>query len=282
VLGLGTAWALLRRPWLGFAGAWFFLILAPTSSFVPIRDLAFEHRMYLPLAAVVVAVVMVVHWLVALCWARFGTRPGALREVSACLLAVVTVALGLRTLVRNLDYRTPVAMWTSVVKVRPQHARGHQNLGFELSNLGQSEPAIEQFRQAVDLDPGFTEAQHCLGRELAVAGQPAQSIPYLQEAVRLDPNHDRAQTNLGIALAELGRLDEAVSHYRRALEIKPRSAGTYYALGAALLRQQKVPEAMRAFEEALRINPRQRQARQVLDSIRSAQTQPAPPDAPIP
>jgi len=53
-----TAWGLIRRSWLGFAGAWFFLILAPTSSFIPIRDPAFEHRMYLPLAAVVAVVLI--------------------------------------------------------------------------------------------------------------------------------------------------------------------------------------------------------------------------------
>jgi hypothetical protein len=48
----GTIWALIRYPAAGFLGACFFLILAPTSSFVPVTDAAFEHRMYLPLAAV--------------------------------------------------------------------------------------------------------------------------------------------------------------------------------------------------------------------------------------
>ena len=49
-----TLWALRRAPALGFLGAWFFLILAPTSSFVPIiTEVAAERRMYLPLAAVV-------------------------------------------------------------------------------------------------------------------------------------------------------------------------------------------------------------------------------------
>ena len=62
LLGL-TVWALVKRPALGFLGATFFLILAPTSSFVPIRDAAFEHRMYLPLAALVTLVVLGVYWL---------------------------------------------------------------------------------------------------------------------------------------------------------------------------------------------------------------------------
>ncbi len=42
----GTVLALIRWPWVGFWGAWFFLILAPTSSIMPIADVAFEHRRY--------------------------------------------------------------------------------------------------------------------------------------------------------------------------------------------------------------------------------------------
>ena len=53
-----TLWCLIRKPWLGFLGLWFFLILAPTSSFIPIKDMMFEHRMYLPLAAIVVLLVV--------------------------------------------------------------------------------------------------------------------------------------------------------------------------------------------------------------------------------
>ena len=53
-----TFWATVRWPAWSFVAAWFFLILAPTSSVLPLRDLAFEHRMYLPLAAVVDGVVI--------------------------------------------------------------------------------------------------------------------------------------------------------------------------------------------------------------------------------
>ena len=55
ILGLlsATIWAWRRSPAIGFLGVWFFLILAPSSSFIPIADLAFEHRMYLSSAAVI-------------------------------------------------------------------------------------------------------------------------------------------------------------------------------------------------------------------------------------
>ncbi len=70
-----TLWSLYRKSWVGFWGAWFFLILAPTSSILPIADLAFEHRMYLPLAAVVVVAVVGGHGLLESLFATVG-HPG--------------------------------------------------------------------------------------------------------------------------------------------------------------------------------------------------------------
>ena len=61
VVGLlgATVWAFRRRPEVGFLGAWFFLILGPTSSILPsLGEVAAERRMYLPLAAVVTMVVV--------------------------------------------------------------------------------------------------------------------------------------------------------------------------------------------------------------------------------
>ena len=69
ILLAATIWALVRRPVWGFAGAAFFLVLAPTSSIMPIKDLAFEHRMYLPLAALVATVVLAAY--------RIGQDAGA-------------------------------------------------------------------------------------------------------------------------------------------------------------------------------------------------------------
>src|SRR4029077_19247678 len=75
----GTALAFRRLPLIAFWGAWFFLILAPTSSVLPISDLAFEHRMYLPLAAIVVLVVVGAHEALGWVLGRLGT-PAPLRH----------------------------------------------------------------------------------------------------------------------------------------------------------------------------------------------------------
>ena len=96
-----TLWGIWRRPAIGFFGTWFFLCLAPTSSLIPIVDLSFEHRMYLPLAAVAAATV-VGHYELLRLGLRHGERPVAEpRWQIACLMGVMICCLGALTVRRR-------------------------------------------------------------------------------------------------------------------------------------------------------------------------------------
>ncbi len=106
---VATALALWRRPAVGFLGAWFFVILAPSSSFVPLTTQTIaEHRMYLPLAALVVATVLGLS-----VWT--GRRIGWAG-------AIVALALGALTVRRNRDYRTEESIWADTVAKRPRQS----------------------------------------------------------------------------------------------------------------------------------------------------------------
>jgi hypothetical protein len=108
----GTIWALVRRPVLGFVGAWFFLILAPSSSFIPlITQTVAEHRMYLSLAAVI---------------AGFGF--GFVRRYGAWalwFLAVLIPVLAGATMARLADYRDAITIWTDTTTHAPNHIARH-------------------------------------------------------------------------------------------------------------------------------------------------------------
>jgi len=294
-LALGTAWACVRTRPVGFLGAWFFIILAPTSSVIPIRDLAFEQRMYLPLAAVVALVVAGAYalgrrWTSAAA-ARAGVPAGVPASVPAGVLAgvLVTGALGYATLDRNRDYRSELSIWSDTVRKRPLNAGAHLNLGAALEAVGRLDEAREHTQRAVRLNPGSAEAKNNLGCLLARQGDPSAAVALLSEAVRLDPEYAAAQYNLGNVLYQAGRMAEAEAHYRRALEIRPtyvdamrslgrvlRAAGrlteatecyrqilrlvpqdaeTHYALGAALLRAGRLNEALASFRTAVQLDP---------------------------
>lgn len=116
--------AYFRWPRVAFLGLAFFLTLAPTSSFIPIRDLAFEHRMYLPLAPLSAMFVLGWHGL----FAGIAPNSRSLRLLSHAVILFAAVALGTRTIYRNSDYLDPVLLWRKVQQVAPHNDRARVNI----------------------------------------------------------------------------------------------------------------------------------------------------------
>jgi hypothetical protein len=134
-----TAWTAYRRPEWGFLFGWFFLILAPTSSVVPIVDLAVEHRMYLPLAAVVALLVMVAYHALHTLLTRFAgdqvDRSIVARLVPAALLLALVAVLASRTALRNEDYHSSLSIWQDTLHKRPQNRRAEVNVRIAIEEL---------------------------------------------------------------------------------------------------------------------------------------------------
>jgi tetratricopeptide (TPR) repeat protein len=268
LLGL-TGWALVRRPAAGFAGAAFFIILAPTSSVLPLDDLAFEHRMYLSLALAVVLAVMLGHTVRI----RLTSRsPQWVRwAVPAVAVGLAAGILGVRTYVRNDDYRTALSIWEATARACPGNARAHTNLGvyrmaaYTLSgNPADLDEAMRRHREALRLKPDSAEVHCDLAAALVKQGQTDEAIAHYQEALRLKPDYADAHSNLGVALVKQGQTEEAIRHYEEALRLKPDFAEAHYNLGIALYDQGQTDEAIRQYEEALRLRPDHAEARYTL------------------
>ena len=166
-----TVWLLVRRRCVAFLGVWFFVILAPTSSFIPIKDLAFEHRMYVPLAAVVTLVVLGTYRVLRAMVERRRLPSGAARVIRIVLpIAVAGVFCGL-TAARNLDYRTPLAMWSDVAEKRPNSARAWYNKALALRQEGRFEESIAPLERAAELAPKMWLVHDHLGQSYAQSGR---------------------------------------------------------------------------------------------------------------
>jgi protein O-mannosyl-transferase len=238
----GTVIALRRWHAIGFLGVWFFAILAPSSSVVPVSTQTMaEHRMYLPLAAVVTLVVMGIY-------ALLGRR-------GVVVFLMLAVGLGYLTAQRNEDYRTELSIWSDTVGKCPDNARAHTNLGLALLRAGQLPQAIAQDEEALRIRPHYARAHYNLGLVLWQAGQLREAIAEYQEAVRIDPDFVEAHVNLGIALSQVGSNQDALVHFMKALRLRSDSPEVHSNLGFFLLQSGKLPEAVEHFEQALRINP---------------------------
>ncbi len=257
-----TVFALLRRSAWGFAGAWFFLILAPSSSILPIvTEVAAEHRMYLPLAAIDAAMVACVH-MAGVCFRGRLLPPGPrtamiARIATASLVTAVVATLGYLTARANTDYHSEVGMWRDVVAKRPDNHVALHSLGHALDRRDETDEAISWYRKALRANPDYPAAHNNLGSVLMEKGEIEAAIGELEEAIRLEPDYAQAHGNLGVAYAKLGKLDPAVAFLDKAtrLEHNFSQADCHYNLGLTLVQRGGPGDedrAIQAFEATIR------------------------------
>jgi protein O-mannosyl-transferase len=250
ILSLLISLALLgskRCPSLGFLGVWFFLILAPTSSVVPIASQPMaENRTYLPLAAIVTLGVIGLYALAG--------RKGLLVTIPA-----LAITLGVLTSRRNSDYRSEFVIWSDTVLKCPGNARAQDNLGGFLGNMpGRLPEAIVHYEAALKIDPEDAEAHNNLGTALeTIPGRLPDAIAHYEAALLIRSDFVEAHYNLGSVLARVpGRLPDAIAHFEAALKINPGVAEAHLSLGNALLETGGHDrEARDQFETALRLRP---------------------------
>lgn len=262
-----TLWGLWRRSCWAFLGSWFFLVLAPTSSVIPIVNAAVaENRAYLPSVAVVSGVVIAL----ALILPRKAAR-------------LVYVALGTTaawaTHERNLDYADAITLWTDTVEKAPDNPRAHGQLGLALYAQGHAEAALRHYREALRMNP--EGAPHHTGIGVILAQMPGgleAAQRHLSEALRLRPNEAEAHANLGAVLGMIGRdLAKAEWHLREALRLSPDDPGTWFLWGEfAERRRFDLPEARRAYQESLRRRSGFSPALQALQRVEALLAPPAP------
>jgi protein O-mannosyl-transferase len=211
VLVLSTLIGLRRRPALGFLGVWFLATLAPSSSVVPVvTQTIAEHRMYLPLAAVLALVVLAIY--------RWLGRAG----VFVC--AAAALACGVLTSARNEQYCSAVALWGDTVAKRPDNARARNALGLALAGAGRRSDAVEQLEQAARLEPQAPEIRNNLANRLAQVGRLAEALEQIDTGLQLAPDLAEAHDSKGDILALQGRWPEARDSYATALQLKPELA----------------------------------------------------------
>lgn len=276
LLGLATLIALWRMPRLGFLGFAFFVILSPTSSFAPRPDCAFEHRMYLPLAAVVAAAVF--------CFYEIAERLHSRRAppVAAVLAGVAVVLLAGMTHFRNRVYLSEEAVWQDVLKQYPNHLRAYQNLASLAYETARYDEALAFCEEIFKRVPDFaafarsellaaegtahgarlfkqafqwTLAMNTAGLCLRAQDRLEEARRSFETALRIAPGNFRAAHNLAACLFRLGRSDAAVAQWRKLLKRRPDDPDVHRALGEASLAGGDMAAAVAYYERTLEIDP---------------------------
>jgi tetratricopeptide (TPR) repeat protein len=198
-----------------FGIAWFFLALLVESSVIPIADVMYEHRAYLPSVGILVAATTAI--------AAIARRLPRLDPGRATALAggAAALVLAVATVARNGVWRNDVALWSDAARGSPRKARPALNLGTALAVSGRADLGVPALRQAVALEPTSAYARAQLGVALLVVGRVPEGEAELREALRLSPDDPEVLYNLATWLWTSGRRDEAGLLFERFVRVAP-------------------------------------------------------------
>jgi tetratricopeptide (TPR) repeat protein len=208
---------------------WFFITISVESSVIPLKDIIFEHRVYLPS----VGFFMALTGLIGAGMERWGSRAAYAKKTLLYVLLTVMLVLSGATYARNTVWKDSIRLWEDAVEGSPNKARPHLNLGNAYKAQGRIDEAIKEY----------------------------------QIALKLDPDSFALHNNLGLAHAAQGRINEAINEYQIVLKLNPDSVKTHYNLGLAYLGRGRSDDAVKEFKIALKIKPDYAQAGQMLDFL---------------
>jgi tetratricopeptide (TPR) repeat protein len=279
VFGLAALLALAAAAWrwrrsfpLASYGFFAWLVLmAPTSSFLPIQDPVAERRLYFGMLGLLLVVVDLL--------GRVKVRN--LRAVVACLCAVL-LAEAAATCGRAAVWADDLALWKDTVEKSPDKARDRFHLAFAYYAAGRNEAAIAEFQRATQLGTGYVKADMLLDWGLAYANlhQTAQAIAKLREAAALLPTA-HVYSQIGMVYGQAGDWEPALDALDQAERLDPSWKFTYFYRGLVYYKTGQFDAAVHEYHRALSIDPTFQMA---FDGLREAQAalRAIPPPRPQP
>ena len=141
------------------------------------------------------------------------------------------------------------------VKLAPERALFHANLGETYRGLARLDEAVASLRRALALQPDFPAALTSLGVALAAQHRTEEAQVCFQRALALRPNAAETHNHLGNVYKEQGLFGQAIACYRQAIALRPNFTDAYNELGNCLRVQRKFAEALVAYQQALALNP---------------------------
>ena len=261
VLGLWV-WALCtrRNAW-ALAGAIYLVGFSVTANvLVPTGTIMGERLAYLPSAGFCL--------LIALVWIRLEScKP----RIARVLFAILVVALGTRTVVRNRDWRDNFTLYTAAVRAVPGSAKMHADLGTEYLKRDQLYAARTEFQTALRIFPDFSEAMENYGIVEGGMGQDQEARQLLQKALSLTAqgsmDHDFMAVNLATQLMKMGENDDALKLLNQTISEFPGYAWAWSNRAVIRYRHGEVAAARTDAEAAVQLDPANTQAQNLLRAL---------------
>jgi len=242
----GGVWALapglVRRRLRALLMLWFLGQLALESSVVPL-ELAYEHRLYLPVLAPLAGL------------AYLALVPGRSQRARVCLLLGLILLFGADTYLRNRTWSDPLRLWRDSVAKSPDEPRAWANLGKIYRNRKELGPALWAYQQAERVDPKNTDVLLNLSGLYSQLNLDDRALEAAERAVALKPQNPQVLLAMGEAASEAGQAQAALTWFLRAREISPADPQVLEKLGNQYLDLDQPEPARALFEKIRELDP---------------------------
>jgi protein O-mannosyl-transferase len=204
------AWRMRKRYGLAVFGLITFAVfLLPTSSIVPIQDLAAERRMYVPLVGLLIVLTDVL--------SRVKPSVG----ITAGLVAALLIGSAL-TYDRAKIWGSDIAFWTDTVKQSPEKARGYTHLTYAYVRARRCSDAIGVAERAKEPIRNTPELLGMLGHAYACEHRMVEAVQAFERAVKVSPSVGRLLA-LAAVYRQAGREWDADAAEQQALRYPPKT-----------------------------------------------------------
>ena len=251
---------------------WFFIALAVESSVIPIVDVIFEHRVYLPS----VGFFMALSTAVVLAVDRLAVRRPQVAGITFIALLLVAVSLATATFMRNMVWQDETTLWQDVAAKSPDKSRPWNNLAYAYLKKHQPKKAISALIRSIDISPGHPDAWNNIGIALGQLGTYAGRYSPTYELFDASAGMNAAYqnewfalgyNNLGLAYDSLGQLADSIDNFEKSIAMNPRLSEAHYNLGLAYAASKETQKATEQYVILKSLNPEF--AAKLLKAVRS-------------
>ncbi|MGP8093758.1 MAG: tetratricopeptide repeat protein [Candidatus Sulfotelmatobacter sp.] len=148
-----------------------------------------------------------------------------------------------------------IEQWRQALQLDPDDAMAHFSLAVSLSGNNQESEAVAEYRKACALDPHRAAWFDHFAVSLALTGDPDAAVANWQKSLTLDPSNAKAEMEMGVVLAEKGQVPEGLDHLRKAVALAPDVADAHNALGWELAKAGQMDEGVEQLQKAVALSP---------------------------
>ncbi len=240
---------------ISFGIFWFFITLSIESSIIPIIDVMFEHRLYLPSIGAFIAIAA----LFAHVWENAGLFRKCSLKPAACILAIVIIALSCTAYQRNKVWSSELSLWSDVIAKNPLNPRAYNMVGNYYQANARFFDAIPYFIKALEVDSSYAEARSNLGNAYVQTGRIDEGLNELMITVKSN-RFDAIDTgilyfNIAKGLYFKGMTDQAIENLNKSLIYMPNEASIYFLLGQLYVQKNMTEKSAASFKAAHNLDP---------------------------